>query len=75
MAYTGTANSAPRMIPTSITLVMSAHTGAARALALPGSCQNVQLATSIPNPLATLAPHSANADVMPHGRPANARVA
>ncbi|MNS97194.1 hypothetical protein D3C72_1315190 [compost metagenome] len=69
------ASSAPSTIPRSITVVMSCHSGEARALALAGACQNTQLPTSTPRPSRALAPHKAKAEVIPHGRPARAKVA
>src|ERR1700737_510965 len=67
------AASAPIMIPTSMIDVTSYESGAASALAC--CCQYGQLATSMPSAVAPFAPQSANADVMPHGRPASAKVA
>src|ERR1700688_2307786 len=65
---------APSTMPMSITEVTSRETGAASAAALALLAQYGQLATSNPAIEAAFAPHSANADVMPQGRPDSASV-
>ena len=63
----------PRMIPMSMTVVTSCAIGAFSTLAC--FAQYGHEATSMPSAMNALAPHNANADVTPHGRPANASVA
>src|ERR1700712_2761736 len=62
-------------MPMSITDVTSREMGAASAAAFALLAQYGQLATSNPIADAAFAPHNANADVMPHGRPESASVA
>src|ERR1700694_4463193 len=65
--------SAPRMIPKAITDVTSLKTLAWRSAVR--DCQYGQAATFAPVAATIFEPHSANADVTPHGRPASASVA
>ena len=57
------------MIPKSITDVTSINTLDLSAVACAGACQYDHDATSMPSAANHFAPHSAKADVTPHGRP------
>src|SRR4029079_19211963 len=69
------AKSAPRMIPKSITDVTSFNTLDCSAAACAGVVQYDHDATLTPSAWNHFAPHSANADVTPHGRPPIVNVA
>ena len=63
------------MMPASITDVTSATTLVRRATAWAGVVQYGQLATGTPAADSSFAPHNANAEVTPQGRPAITSVA
>src|SRR5262245_33077344 len=63
------ARNAPIMMPKFITDVTSVNTLAFNEAALAASVQYGQAATFTPKRPRTLAPHRANAPVIPHGRP------
>src|SRR5699024_10516416 len=67
------AKNAPSMTPKLRTVVESANIEEFKAVAA-SPCQYPQLATSNPIKSATLEPHSANAEVIPHGSPRVIRV-
>src|SRR5918993_4144241 len=69
------ASNAPRMMPKSITEVTSINTLDFSAAACAGAVQYDHDATSTPIASNHFAPHSANADVTPHGRPPMVSVA
>src|SRR5690625_3321688 len=62
------AKNAPRMTPKLRTVVESANIDEVKAVAA-SPCQYPQLPTSNPMNSATLDPHHANAEVIPHGSP------
>src|SRR5262245_34283655 len=63
------------MMPKFITDVTSLRTLAFNAAACAGTVQYGHVLTDSPKAPATFAPHSANADVTPHGRPPMTSVA
>src|SRR6187200_686625 len=63
------ASNAPRMMPKSITEVTSISTLDLSAAACAGAAQYGHDAMSMPSAANHFAPHSAKADVTPHGRP------
>src|SRR5579885_803190 len=69
------ANSAPSTMPKSITEVTSVNRLPLNCAARAGDDQYGHAATSTPTAASAFEPHSANAEVMPHGRPASASVA